>query len=270
GLSPVQRLLAVWATVAILTVAFATRREAGQLLIVLLPFSLIAASLVQEVVSKTEWGVLKSWWPALALVLALGAYVALQLSNWSSADAANPFTGRDKAYAWLALFAAGGSIAVGMSYLQRNAAALALPVAAALAVPFLVHSSLSLGLRDGAEFAAGERATTAVAPLRAAVAAVAAEAGRPATIDAALSDTLGWHLRDLGVALGDPEAGSLFVTVAGRPPPAGYEPLGGPWRISEGWTLDDFGPIRTWRWFVYRRGFGSLSAVDAQILVPTQ
>jgi len=28
--------------------------------------------------------------------------------------------------------------------------------------------------------------------------------------------------------------------------------------------------LRTWRWFVYRQGYGSLSTVDVQILVPAQ
>jgi len=60
------------------------------------------------------------------------------------------------------------------------------------------------------------------------------------------------------------------VTTAGRPTAAGYEPLGARWRISESWVLDDFSPLRTWRWFVYRKGYGNLSTVDVQILVPTQ
>ena len=87
---------------------------------------------------------------------------------------------------------------------------------AALALPFLIHSSLSLGLRDGAEFAAGNRATASIAPFRAAVAGAAAEAGTPATVDPSLRDPLGWGLRDVAVVFGDPTAGSPIVTTAGR------------------------------------------------------
>ena len=267
-LSLVQRLLGVWATVAIVTVAFATRRESGQLLLLLLPFSLIAASFIEEVASKTNWSELRRWWPAVALVLALAAYVALQLSRWSRF--ASPFPGNEKYYTVLAFLTGIAVVAAGLYHLQRNAASFALPVVAALALPFLLHSSLSLGLRDGAEPAAGSRATPSIAGLRAAIAAAAVEAGVPAAVDPALRDGLGWHLRDVSVAFGDPSAGAPVVTTAGRPTPAGYEPLGARWRISESWVLDDFSPLRTWRWFVYRKGYGNLSTVDVQILVPTQ
>jgi 4-amino-4-deoxy-L-arabinose transferase-like glycosyltransferase len=268
GLSLAQRLLAVWATVAIVTVAFATRRESGQLLLVLLPFSLIAASLVQEVASKTDWSALRRWWPGVVVVLALAAYVVLQLSRWSRF--VTPFPGDEKWYTILAFLAGIAVVSGGIYYLQRNAAAFALPLVAAVALPFLVHSSLSLGLRDGAEFAAGNHATGSVAGFRAAVARAAAEAGAPAAVDPGLRDSLGWGLRDVALVFGDPTDGSPIVTKAGGQPPAGYEPLGAPWRISEGWVLDDFDPLPTWRWFVYRKGYGNLRTVDAQILVPSQ
>ncbi len=267
GLSLVQRLLAVWATVAILTVTFATRRESGQLLLLLLPFSLIAASLIQEVVSRTEWSILRRWWPAVALVLALAAYVVLQLSRWSRGG---PFPDNEKSYTVLALLAGVAVVLAGIYYLQRNGPSFALPIVAALTLPFLVHSSLSLGLRDGSEFAAGSRGTAGIAAFRATVARAAAEARAPAAVDPSLRDPLGWHLRDVAVAFGDPTEGSPIVTTAGREPPAGYEPLGATWRISEGWVLDDFDPLPTWRWFVYRKGYGTLSTVDVQILVPAQ
>src|SRR3990170_5148755 len=127
GLSLVQRLLAVWATVAIVTVAFATRRESGQFLLLLLPFSLIAASLVQEVASKTDWSILRRWWPAVALVLALAAYVVLQLSRWSRGG---PFPDNEKSYTVLALLAGVAVVIAGIYYLQRNGPSFALPIVA--------------------------------------------------------------------------------------------------------------------------------------------
>jgi 4-amino-4-deoxy-L-arabinose transferase-like glycosyltransferase len=268
GLSLAQRLLAVWATVAIVTVTFATRRESGQLLLLLLPFSLIAASLAQEVASKTDWSVLRRWWPGVVVVLALAAYVVLQLSRWSRF--VTPFPGDEKSYTILAFLAGIAVVSGGVYYLQRNAAAFALPLLAAIALPFLVHSSLSLGLRDGAEFATGSRATGSIAGFRAAVARAAVEADAPVAVDPELRDSVGWRLRDVAVVFGDPADGSPMVTKAGGQPPAGYEPLGAPWRISEGWVEDEFDPLPTWRWFVYRKGYGTLRTVDAQILVPSE
>jgi 4-amino-4-deoxy-L-arabinose transferase-like glycosyltransferase len=264
----VQRLLLVWATVALIVVAFATRRDSGQLLLLLLPLSLLAATLIEELLSRVDWDVLKRWWPAVVLALALTAYALLQLSRW--AREGSLISEGDKALLILALIGAAAIVAGGFYYLGRNGLALALPFAAALAVPFLIHSSLSLAFSDGAEFAADPRLTSRIEPFRAEALRLADDRAASVTLDPQLSDALGWPLRNSGVLIGDPPAGSLFVTPADREAPSGLEPLAGPWQVAEGWVPDDLDPLPAWRWFAYRRPYGNLSTVDVEILAPTQ
>ena len=263
-----QRLLLAWATVALFVVAFSTQRQSGQIVLLLLPLSLLAATLIEEAVSNVDWGVLKRWWPTVALALALTTYALVQLSRW--AREGGHISGSEQAFLVLALLGAAAILAGGFYYLGRNGLTLALPVAAALALPFLVHSSLSLGFGDGTEFAADARFTSRIEPFRAEVARAGEERGLPVAVDPQLRDALGWPLRDSPVGFGDPQAGSAVVTEAGREPPAGFAPLGGPWRVTQGWAPRSFDILPAWRWLAHREPYGNLSTMDVQILVPTQ
>lgn len=266
--SLLQRLLLIWGTVALIAVAFATRRESGHLLLLLLPFSLLAATLIEELLSSVDWNLLKRWWPAVALALALVAYALLQLSRW--ARDGGQIDGGEKTYLVLALIGAAAIVIGAFYYLERNGLAVALPFAAALAIPFLVHSSLSLGFGDDTEFAADARLTPRIEPFKLELARLAEERGLPVAVDPQLGDAVGWPLRDSPVVFGDPPAGSLFVVAAGEETPAGLAPLGSAWRLTERWALNSLDPLPTWRWFTYRDPHGSLSNIYVQILAPTQ
>ena len=266
--SLVQRLLLTWATVALFVVAFATQRDSGQLLLLLLPLSLLAARLLEEAVSSVDWGLIKRWWPAIGLALALLAYALLQLSRW--AQEGSPISGTERALAVLALVATATIVAGGFYYWGRNGLILALPVGAALALPFLIHSSLSLGFGDGSEFAVDRRFTPGVELLSDIVALEAEQRGSTVAVEHPARDAIAWHLRDSGVVLEDPPAGSLIVTEAGREAPPGFNPLGGSWRITEGWIPPNFDLIPAWRWLVEREQYGNLSTIEVQILVPTE
>ncbi|HEU4758879.1 MAG TPA: glycosyltransferase family 39 protein [Dehalococcoidia bacterium] len=265
--SVVQRLLVTWAGVGLLVALFATRRESGQLLALLLPFAFLAAALLEDTASRVDWSLLKRWWPAAGLALGLTAYGMFQLSRW--AREGGHISGGERVYLVVALFAAAAIVIGGFVYLGRNGLAVALPVAAALALPFLVHSSLSLGTGGGSEFAAVARITSQMEPFRAAIAQAATQTGQSVAIDPSLRDELGWYLRHSPVAFGDPPAGAAAVLPAGEPSPAGQAPLGGPWLLAQGWAIRHFDALLTWRWFAYRQPYGNLSNTDVQILVPS-
>jgi hypothetical protein len=266
--SLVNRLLLTWATVTLIVVAFASRRDSGQILSLLLPFSLLAATLIEELLSRVDWDLLRRRWPAVALALALMSYALLQLSRWSR-EGVN-ISDDEKVYLVMALIGATAIVAGGFYYLGRNGLALALPIAAALAIPFLIHSSLSLGFGEGIEFAADARLTSRIEPFRVEIVRVADEQGVPVTVDPQLRGALGWHLRHSRVMFGDPPAGSPFVVAVGVEAPPGLQPLGDPWRLAEGWAPSDLDPLPAWRWFAYRQPYGNLSVVDVQILTSTQ
>ena len=261
-----QRLLLVWATVALLVVAFATRRESDQIVLLLLPLSLLTAALIEEAASRVDWGLLKRWWPALALPLVLAAFAFLQLSRW--AEQGSDISGAEKALLVLALLAAAAIVAGGFYYWGRNGLILALPVGAALALPFLIHSSLSLGFGDGAEFAVERRFTPGIEQLSDAVAREAEQLGSAVLVDHPLRDALAWHLRDSGVVLEDAPAGSLIVTSAEQAAPPGFTRLGA-WQVAEGWVPRNIDLLPAWRWLAERESYGILSTIEVQLLVPT-
>ncbi len=267
-LSLTQRLLLVWTTVSLIVVAFATQRESGQILLLLLPLSLLAATLIEAVVSDLDWSVLRRWWPAVALSLGLTAYALVQLSRW--ARPGGGIDGSEKASLVVALIAAAVLVGAGFRYLQRNGLALALPIAAALALPFLIHSSISVGLINGTEFAAEPRFTPRIDQFALAVNQEAGQQRSPVGVDPRLRDSLGWPLRRSPVVFGEPPAGSVLITEVGREPSSGFETLSGPWTVAQRWVPRDFDLLGAWRWLAYRQPYGNLSNTDVQILVPTQ
>lgn len=263
-----QRLLLAWATVALFVIAFATQRESGQILLLLLPLSLLAASLIEEVVSSVDWGLIKRWWPAIGLALALLAYALLQTSRW--AQEGSQISGTERALLVQALIATAAILAGGFYYWGRNGLVLALPVGTALALPFLIHSSLSLGFGDGAEFAVHRRFTPRIEQFSVAVAQESAARGSFVAIENPLEEALAWHLRGSLVMLEDAPPGSLVVAEAGRQAPPGYAALGGPWRLAEGWVPRNFDLLPAWRWLAEREAYGNLSSMEVQVLAPTE
>lgn len=268
ALSLAQRLLLIWATVSIIVVIFATQRESGQIVALILPFSFLAAMLVEELVSSADWSLLRRWWPAAALAAALIAYVALQMSRW--AHETLHISGTEKTYLVMALLGATAIVGAGFYYLGRNGLVLALPLAAVLALSFSVHSSLSVAFDGGAEFATPDTTAAGLEPLRSEIRRRAGDSGLTVAIEPRLRDILGWSFRQEPVTFGDPAEGSRIVLLAGSQPPSGFESTGGPFRVAERWVPGEIDPIPTWRWFVYRERYGNLSTTEVQVLTPAQ
>lgn len=267
-LSLAQRLLLIWATVSIIVVVFATQRESGQLVVLILPLSFLAAMLIEELVSSADWSLLRRWWPATALATGLIAYVALQMSRW--AHETLDITGAEKAYLVMALLAAAAIIGAGFYYLGRNGMVLALPLAAVLALSFSLHSSLSGAFDGGAEFATPNTTAAGLEPLRSEIRRRAGDSGLTVAIEPRLRDILGWRFRQEPVTFGDPAQGSSIVLLTGSQPPSGFESTGGPFPVAGRWVPGEIDPIPTWRWFVYRERYGNLSTTEVQVLTPTQ
>jgi hypothetical protein len=142
-------------------------------------------------------------------------------------------------------------------------------VGAALALPFLLHSSLALGFGQSAEFAVYLRFTPRNELFVATVTREVEERGARVVIRHPFRDALGWQLRD-SLTLDEPPPGSLVISPAGEDAPPGLAPLGDPWRVAEGWVPRSLDLLGGWRWLAEREPYGNLSTMDAQILVPAQ
>jgi len=71
ALTPPQRFVLVWTALASLATALAAQREAGQLLILVLPLALLSGLLAEDFLPTLDWAILRRWWPAAAAALAL-------------------------------------------------------------------------------------------------------------------------------------------------------------------------------------------------------
>ncbi len=264
ALTPAQRLVLLWTALAAFAVALATQREAGQLLMLVLPLAVLAGLLAEELAPTLDWAVLRRWWPAAVAALALVAYAALITTEWSQ--------GRAGAWDRLSLVLALGGAAVLLSgcysLLERRAAVIVLGVVAAVAFAFLAHTDLNLARNDdGVEMAVDTRTSPRIDQFREAVDRIAAGRAGPVFVDPELRQPLAWYLRDLPVAAGPVEEDAAVVVTAGAEI-KGLTPVGETWRLGDGWYPLGIRVLPLWRWLVYRQSYGKLDGVDAQILVP--
>ncbi|MGQ9572851.1 MAG: glycosyltransferase family 39 protein [Dehalococcoidia bacterium] len=262
-----QRLLFFWASGAALIIAITTRREAGQLVLLLLPLALLAGSWLERIAAETTLASLGRTAPYLAPVLALAGYMALVLCQWAHAGAvgsAGEKTGL--------IFAAGAAIAliwVAWGVLGHQAIAGMLALALILLATFAIHGSTAVMYGRGSEFLAAERVNARVFQLEGRLAALRAETPGPIAVHQSFLPALGWYLRDVkGVvfAPSPPADVVAIVTPPGTSVPSGYR-WQETWPIAEGWLPRSIDALDWWRWLVYRQPWGDLSSPEADLLV---
>jgi hypothetical protein len=265
ALTPGQRLALVWTVLGTFGVALATQREAGQLLMLVVPLAVLGGLLAEELAPSLDWAVLRRWWPAAAGALLLVAYAALITTDWSQ----RPTSTWDRLSLVLALGGAVLLLTACYSLIERRAAAIVLVVAGTLAFAFLAHTDLNLVRNDaGAEMAVDARMSQRIDQFHEGVVRIAADRAGPVFVDPALREPLAWYLRDLPVAVGPVEADASLVVVAAGIKIEGFTAVGETWRLGEGWYPLRIRLLPLWRWLVYREPYGEPDDVDAQILVP--
>jgi hypothetical protein len=264
-LSPFERLLLVWVAVAVLTLAFLTQREGGQILILLLPLALLAGSLAESLARRLDWGNALRCWPLAATLLLLVMASALLLTLWSSGQA----SGAEQALIFVFASAA-VVVALGALTASRAAGGAVTAVVAVLAVLFSAHSALAVAFQDGDEPANDAVLLETQVQFRRTLDTLAGERAGIVVIDAGLHDELAWTLRDTPYLYGNSlEDATIFVGPAGEAPPS-FTPVGGAWLISQRWYPDEvLKPRSMWKWLLYRDAFGPLETTSVQIYVPT-
>ena len=265
ALAPLQRFVILWAAWGPRAGALATQREAGQLLILLLPLALLGGLLAEDLIQALDWSVLRRWWPAVAVMLALLAGAALITTEWANAGVSRA----ERFYLVLALGGAATVLVASYSLLARNVAVLGVTVVGILAFAFLAHTALSItGDDDAAEFAVDIRTTDRIGQFHETVGGLVATRPGPILVDPGLGQPLSWYLRELPVTFASPSEEASAVVVPADEEVDGFVPLGEAWRLGQGWYPADFDLLSLWRWLVYRESYGNLDPVDAQILVP--
>jgi 4-amino-4-deoxy-L-arabinose transferase-like glycosyltransferase len=261
-----ERFLLIWTAVAALTLAFVTRREAGQLLILLLPLALLAGSLAQDMALRVDWSEAGRWWPLAVAAVVPIAVAALLMTEWSSGNAGSV----EQALLIASPIVCLGLIAVAFARSRAGAALVATGVALLVAVPFMAHSSLAAAIYEGEEPAVDSRLQPNAERLRETLEALAAERGGTISADRELLDELGWTLRDTPITFGGTAEGASVALAGAEAAPPGFAGLEQIWRVAEGWYPDELlAPRRLWRWFLYREPYGDAEGLDVRIYVRT-
>ena len=262
GVPLFQRFLVVWASGAALIIAVTTRREAGQLVLLLLPLALLAGCWLEALVTELNLTSLVRSLPFLTPVLFAVGYVTLELTEWAR--------DRDVNRSALILVAGGGIALLWLAWssLGRRAISGYLVLGSLVSLVFLVHGATSVAYGRGSEFLADQRLDRQVPRLEKQLAAMGGEQGAVAA-DMSFLPALGWYLRDvpgLVFVSSPPAAARAFLAVPGQPAPAGYR-VDRRWPIAQGWVPRTIDPLDWWRWLVYREPYGSLTFTEADLLV---
>ena len=262
-----QRFLFFWASGAAVIIAITTRREAGQLVLLLLPLALLAGSWLETIAAETSPASLRRAAPYLVPVLVLAAYIAFVLSQWAQAGEVG-----SAGESIRVIFALAGAIAliwITWNMLGRQATASSLALALVLLAIVAIHGSTSVMYGRGSEFLADERVDPSVFQLQERLAAFEAETPGPIAVHDSFLPSLGWYLRDVnGVVFApSPAADAIaIVTLPGESAPSGYR-WQRTWPIAEGWLPHSVDLLDWWRWLVYRQPWGDLSSREADLLV---
>jgi uncharacterized protein (TIGR03663 family) len=261
-----ERFLLLWTLAAAFALALTTRREAGQLLMLLLPLGLLAGRLAEEIAARADWAATCRWWPAGAAVAAAAAAAAVLMTKWSSGNADTT-----ERLTFLAAVVIGVALVALVAMRARAGAMPAVAVVVALAATvFVAHSSLAVAFSGGTEFAVDLRLTPRADQLRETVDKLARERGGTIVVDSDLSDELGWTLRDSPVVFGGPTNRASAVVSRPNANPAGFVAREEVWRVAEGWYPDEvLAPRRMWRWLLYREPYSDVNALDVRIFVRT-
>ncbi len=266
--NPFERFLLVWTALAALMVALSTRRESGQLLLLLLPMALLAGVWIQRLADEADWRFLARWWPALLAEAILATYAVLLLALWSR-------PGRGIEAGEQVLLAAAFTLVVGLPMLLvvnrgREAIAFVLAVAGAFAAPFLITTSMAIGFGGGTEFARDAQFLSGRSQLGERLTQLAAEQESAITLQPSLSDDAGWYLRGLPLLSGSPPANVRVYAAyadADAPIPEGFEAAGEPIAVTQKWYPESTELENIWGWFAYRQPYGETDLQNVQIYV---
>lgn len=262
-----QRFLFFWASGAALIIAITTRREAGQLVLLILPLALLAGGWLERIVTEASPASLGRAAPYLAAVLALAGYMALVFTQWARAGAVGS-TG-ERVGVIFALAAAIALIWITWNTLGRQAVASSLALALVLLAILAIHGSTSVMYGRGNEFVVAERIDPRVFQLQERLATIEAETPGPIAVHDSFLPALGWYLRDVnGVVFAPSPVVDAVAIVAppGESAPSGYR-WQEAWPIAEGWLPHSVDPLDWWRWLIYRESWGNLSSREADLLV---
>lgn len=266
SLTPLERLLLVWVALSATIIALTTQREAGQLLILLVPLALLGGVLGERLLRTFDWSTGMRRWPIPALALLFTACAALITTEWAAGNASVFQRVLIGVFAALAVTL----VAAPILARTRDGAIALVTVVAILGVTFTSHSALAVAFEGGSEFARDKTLLESREPFIDTLAVLAEDRDGPVIIEASLRDELEWALRDTPYVFGGSlDEASIFVGLASEAPD-GFVTVAGEWLIAEEWSPQEIlKPLNMWDWMLFRKPYGDMTTIAVQIYVLT-
>lgn len=265
-LRPFERFLLYWLGAGLIFILIATRREMGQLLLLLVPLALLSGIAVSRWLSTAVWNDLR---PArLPALLAVPAFVYVLFVLQASVDQQG--LAANQAIAALLLFGGGlALITLGAIWAQHSAPAFLAAWGLAFGLLFALHSLTHVGFQSGDEYLLGPVATVNAPALAHEIDRVAPTLSGPTSIDPSLAQPLGWYTRGhpaVRIGLPSRASGGIVQPVDQTVPPA-FQTLiaGNP--IARSWYPSTLDAAKMLRWLLYRQAWGRVSTTSARVLL---
>jgi hypothetical protein len=265
-LSLCETLLFYWIAGALIVVLAASRRDAGQLVVLLIPLSLAAGLQSSRWLSTARRRLLRP--SVVPVLLAFPAFVYVLFVLESATAQATLSTGQVFSLAFL--IAAGiGLLILGAIWSRGAAPAFITCCCFAIGLVFALHSLARVGFRSGDEFLLGAVATANAPALAQEVARVSPSLGGVVSVDPALSAPMAWYTRGNPIVrFQSPIAASgAVVQAADKPAPPGFDTLIPGSEIARSWYPAGIDLGGALRWLLYRQAWGPARSTTAQFLL---
>jgi hypothetical protein len=258
ALAPGERMLLIWVALAALALALASHRHVGQLLALVLPWSLIGGTGIAHALAAVPWRELRRTWPMSVPLLGGMGMMAVVLGRWARPWGESGWV--EAAGFWL-LGAALLILALGgWAVLGKRAAPPLVLVGALLWLAISLHGASSLGFRTGHEFVRGPLPTLSVTPL---LRQIQEGVEGPLGLDEDVR-WLGWHLRHRPLVVGDPTTDVQLYIGQVDMTPLGFI-KGEAWTVAVAPSLPPLDPRAAWRWFLLREPPRAPKDVQVQV-----
>jgi hypothetical protein len=263
-----ELLLLYWISGALIFVVAVSRRDAGQLVVLLVPLALAAGMQSSRWLMTARRHLLRA--AVAPVLLAFPAFVYVLFVLESATTQANLSAGQTLSIAFLIL-AGIGLLGLGALWSRSAAPAFITLCCFAVGLVFALHSLARVGFRSGDEFVLGPVATVNAPALAQEIARVAPSLNGIVSVDPAQSTPLAWYTRaNTAVRFQPPSAASAaIVQAADKPPPPGFDTLISGSEIARSWYPADIDLGGALRWLLYRQAWGPARSTNAQFLLKT-
>lgn len=268
AVTPFERLLLLWAASGVIFSAVTLHARPGQLVIVTVPFALLAASATVHGLSTLAHGTRRLTLLPLVPAAIIGGFILMRGLGWSNEGY---IPNRELAGVSLLLLAVAGLIALSAYRAGRSAPAILIGASWATLSWLALHGTAGVVTGTGTEYVLGERPD----PLRMVAVQTIGQAvaqGQSVSLQRDVGAALAWETRGLNISLftGNPSASDLIVRTVNSGSAAGGTVIGLPVTVQDRWYPTEWDGPGIVRWMAHRQPWGRVQRMSVELLQGTE